>query len=213
MNRLQRLARNRLLDAGAAVLIPLFLYKWAVFLPGRWSGFDFSHFYVSGWMLLKGQNPYTTPVEALSRAMGFEYLTYLPVATYPPAFLWMFAALAALPPRAAFAIWVALELISLAAVLWLTCWLLRERLSSRGRLFVGALTVVSQCVMYHLLFSQAQLSLAALVLAGYAAQRAGRHGWACVAISVAGFSSSIHSFCCPGLCGPARAVRAVEVVG
>jgi hypothetical protein len=186
MNKLRRLARNRLLDAGAAVLIPLFLYKWAVILPSRWSGFDFNHFYVSGWMLLKGQNPYTTSVEALSHAMGFEFATYLPIATYPPAFLWIFAALAALPPRAAFAIWVALELISLAAVLWLTCWLLGERLSSRGRLFVVALTVMSQCVMYHLLFSQAQLLLAALVLAGYAAQRAGRHGWACMAVATAG---------------------------
>jgi hypothetical protein len=186
MNRLRQLARNRLLDVGAAVLIPLFLYKWAVSLPSRWSGFDFSHFYVSGWVLLKGQNPYTTSLEALSHAMGFEYLTYLPVASYPPAFLWMFAALAALPPRTAFAVWVALELISLVAVLWLTFRLLGERLSSRGRLFVVALTIASQCVMYHLLFSQAQLLLAALVLAGYAAQRAGRQGWACVAVSVAG---------------------------
>lgn len=186
MNRLQRLARNRLLDAGAVVLIALFLYKWAVILPSRWSGFDFNHFYTSGWMLLRGQNPYTTSVEALSHAMGFEFVAYLPVASYPPAFLWMFAALSALPPRAAFAIWAALELISLAAVLWLTYWLLGQRLSSRGRLFVAALTIVSPCVMYHLLFSQAQLLLAALVLAGYAAQRVGRQGWACVAISVAG---------------------------
>jgi hypothetical protein len=51
---------------------------------------------------------------------------------------------------------------------------------------VVALTITSQSVLYHLLFSQAQLLLAALVLAGYAAQRAGRHGWACVVVATAG---------------------------
>jgi hypothetical protein len=186
MDRLRRLAQVRLLDAGAIVLIFLFLYKWAVFLPARWSDFDFNGFYVCGRTLLDGKNPYTTSVEALSHAMGFRFYAYPPTAGYPPPFLWMFAALAALPPRAAFAIWVAVELISLAAILWLTRWLLRGRLSSRGWLFVVALTITSQCVLYHLLFSQAQLLLAALVLAGYAAQRAGRHGWACIAVATAG---------------------------
>ena len=185
MDKLRRLARTRLLDAGAVVLIFLFLCKWAMFLPARWSDYDFNGFYVCGRVLLDGQNPYTTSVEALSHAMGFRFEAYPPTAGYPPPFLWMFAALAALPLRAAFAIWVVVELISLAAILWLTRCLLRQRLSSQGWLFVAALTITSQCVTYHLLFSQAQLLLAAVVLAGYAAQRAGRHGWACVAVSVA----------------------------
>ncbi len=168
------------------MLIPLFLYKWAVILPARWSDFDFNGFYTVGRMLLTGHNPYTTSVEALSHAMGFRFVAYQPIASYPPACLWLFAALSALPPRAAFAVWVALELVCLAIVLWLTRSLLRERLSSRGWLFVVALTITSQCVLYHLLYSQVQLLLAVLVLAGYAAQRAGRNGWACLAVATAG---------------------------
>jgi hypothetical protein len=186
MNWLRRLATNRMLDVGAVAFIVFVLVRWSVILPPRWSDFDFNHLYVGGRMLLEGQNPYTTSIEALSHAMGFRFVTELPIATYPPPFLWIFAALAALSPRAAFAVWTALELVCLAVILWLTRRLLGERLSSRGWLFVAALTITSRAATYHLLFSQTQLLLAALVLAAYTAHRAGRYGWACLAVSVAG---------------------------
>jgi hypothetical protein len=137
-------------------------------------------------MLLEGQNPYTTSIEATSHALGLNYSGDIPIATYPPAFLWIFAALAALPPRAAFAVWVALELICLVVILWLTRRVLGERLSARGWLFVVALATTSRPLSYNLFYSQPQLLLAALVLAGYAAHRAGRYGWACAAVSAAG---------------------------
>jgi glycosyl transferase family 87 len=186
MNLLRRLATYRILDVGAVTLTVSVLVWWAVVLPRRWNDYDFNHYYVSGRMLLAGQNPYTTSLEAVSQALGFRYAADLPIATYPPAFLWIFAALAVLPPRSAFAVWVALELVCLAVILWLTRRLLGERLSGRGWLFVVALATISRTVSYNLYYSQAQLLLAALVLAGYAAHRAGRHGWACVAVSTAG---------------------------
>jgi hypothetical protein len=157
-----------------------------VVLPPRWSDFDFNLYYVGSRTLLEGRNPYTTSQKPMSDALGFRFSEEYPIAGYPPSFLWLFAPLAALPPPAAFAIWVAVEIGCLVAILWLSRWLLGERLSARGWLFVVALAISSRTVSYNLYFSQVQLLLAALVLAAYAAQRAGRHGWACLAVSTAG---------------------------
>jgi hypothetical protein len=182
----RRLATYRILDVGAVALTASVLVWWFVVLPPRWNDYDFNHYYVSGRMLLEGQNPYTTSLATVSHALGFRYAADLPIATYPPLFLWMFAALAVLPPKTAFATWVASELICLMAVLWLTRRVLGERLSVRGWLFVAALTIISRPVSYNLYYSQPQLLLAALVLGAYGARLAGRPGWACAAISTAG---------------------------
>jgi len=186
MNGWRRLATYRILDVGAIALTVAVLVWWCMVLPPRWSDFDFNHYYASGRMLLEGQNPYTTSIKATSHALGFNYSGDIPIAGYPPTFLWMFAALAALPPQAAFAIWLVLELICLGTVLWLTRRVLGQRLSARGWLFVVALTIMSRTVSYNLYYSQPQLLLAALVLGAYAAQRAGRHGRACAAVTIAG---------------------------
>jgi len=186
MNWLRRLAQNRLLDVGAILIMASIVVLWAVILPPRWSDFDFNLYYVGSRTLLEGRNPYTTLQKPMSEALGFRFSEEYPVAGYPPSFLWLFTPLAALPPRVAFAIWVALEIGCLVAILWLMRWLLRGKLSSRGWLFVVALAISSRTVSYNFYFSQVQLLLAALVLAAYAAQRASRHGWACVAVSAAG---------------------------
>jgi hypothetical protein len=182
----RRLAGYRIVDVAAVTVALSVIVLWSMSVPSRWSEFDFNHYYVGGRMLLEGQNPYRTSLKAMSDALGFRFSEVLPIAGYPPSFLWLFTLLAALPPRTAFAIWVAGEIACLAVILWLTRQLLGKRLSARGWLFVAVLAVTSWPVMYHLLFSQVQLLLAALVLAAYAAYRAGHHGWACLAVSVAG---------------------------
>ena len=186
MNWLRRLAAYRILDVGAIAITIAVIIFWVMVLPARWSKFDFNHYYVGGRMLFEGQNPYTASLPAMSRALGFQYSEDYPIASYPPSFLWMFAALAALPPRGAFAIWLVVEISCLVGILWLTRRLLGERVSARGWLFVVALTIISRTVSYSLFFSQVQLLLAVLVLAAYMAHRDGRHGWACFAVSVAG---------------------------
>ena len=186
MSWLRRLATHRLLDVGAILVTVSVVVLWAVILPSRWSDFDFNNFYMSGRMLLEGQNPYTTSLRDMSQSLGFRFAEDIPITGYPPSFLWLFAMLATLPPRPAFIVWLALEIGCLIAILWLTRRLLVGRLSARGWLFVSALTIISRTVSYSLYFSQVQLLLAALVLAAYAAHRAGRHGWACLAVSAAG---------------------------
>jgi multidrug transporter EmrE-like cation transporter len=175
-----------MLDVAAVMIAVSAVGLWFVRVPPRWSDSDFSYYYVSSRMLLEGQNPYTTPLQAMSQALGFRFSEEFPIAGYPPSFLRLFAPLAALPPRVAFAIWVSMEIGCLAVVLWLTRRLLGERLSARGWLFVATLAICSRTVTYHLFYSQIQLLLAALVLAGYAAHRGGKHGWACLLVSIAG---------------------------
>ena len=186
MNWLRRLGQNRLLDVGAVVILLALVCRWSMVLPARWNDFDFNHYYVGSRMLLQGQNPYRMSIQPMSVALGFTYGQRLPVAGYPPSFLSLLMPLAALPPRAAYGIWVFTEIGSLVIILWLIRRLLGERLSARGWLFVAMLTTTSRSVSYSLLLSQTQLLLAAMVLAAYAAHRAGRHGWACLTISAAG---------------------------
>jgi len=186
MNWLRRLATYRLLDVGAILVTVSVVVLWAMILPPRWVDSDFNNLYLSGRMLLEGQNPYTTSLRDMSQALGFHFVARIPIAGYPPSFLYVFAVLATLPPRVAFVTWLALEIGSLILVLQLTRWLLGGKLSARGWLFVSTLTIISRTVSYNLYFSQVQLMLAAFVLAAYAAHRAGRHGWACLVVSAAG---------------------------
>jgi len=182
----RRLARSRLFDIAAVMVTMSAVVLWSVRVPSRWFDFDFNHYYVGSRILLKGQNPYTTPLKAMSQELGFRFSEEYPVAGYPPSFLRLFEPLAALPPRVAFAVWVSIEIGCLVVILWLTHRLLAGKLSARGWLFVVALTICSRTVTYQLYYSQIQLLLAALVLAGYAAHRAGKHGWACLAVATAG---------------------------
>ncbi len=186
MDWLRRLATSPLLDVAAILLAIAVVVLWAVVLPSCWTDFDFNNFYVSGRMLLEGQNPYTTSLRDMSQTLGFRFFDEIPIAGYPPSFLYVFAALATLPPRVAFIVWLALEIGCLILLLQLTHRLLGGRLSARAWRFVVVLTIISRTVSYSLFFSQVQLMLAVFVLAAYAAHRGGRHGWACLAVSAAG---------------------------
>jgi hypothetical protein len=175
-----------MLDVGAALITVLSVWRIVAMLPFRVWGFDFNHFYVSSRLLLEGRNPYLNSLEPMSREMGFEFGKDLPIPHYPPSFLWMFAPLASLPPRAAFAVWVMGEVLSLGLLLWLARLLLRDRMSLRGWGFLCAATIASQPVFMQFCFSQTQLLLAVMALGAYACHRRGRHTAACMAITLAG---------------------------
>ena len=101
-----------------------------------------------------------------------------------------------------------MEIGCLVVILWLTHRLLAKKLSGRGWLFVVALTIGSRTVTYHLFYSQIQLLLAALVLAGYAARRAGKYGWACLVVSIAGILKFYPFFLLPWFVWPGGRMRA-----
>src|SRR5271169_2363309 len=120
MDWLRRLAANRLLDVAAVLMVISVIVLWVGVLPTYWRDFDFNNFYISGRMLLEGQNPYKTSFREMSQALGFRFFEEIPIAGYPPSFLYVFAALATLPPRAAFIVWLVLEFSCLIFILWLT---------------------------------------------------------------------------------------------
>jgi hypothetical protein len=186
MDWLRRLGTSRLLDVGAVLITIAVIVLWAGMLPSCWIDYDFNNFYMSGRMLLQGQNPYTTSMREMSQSLGFRFSEEIPIAGYPPSFLYVFAALALLPPFAAFLVWLALEIVCLIVLLRLTHRLVGNRLSPRAWRFVVVLTIISRAVSFSLYFSQVQLMLAVFVLGAYAMHRAGRHGWACLVVSAAG---------------------------
>ena len=184
----RRVAHSRLLDVGMMLVGLVGAIRIAWVLPQRANRNDFAHYYLSSRLLLEGKNPYSTPLEPLYAKYGFVLdgaLTEVRTPN-PPAFLWLFAPLAVLGPRGAFAVWVTVEILSLSGILFLTQHCLADRLSNRGMRFVCAAGVASAPVYWHFYFSQVQLLLAATVLAAYAWQRQGRHLAACLAVVGAG---------------------------
>ncbi len=177
--------QNRLLDLAAAVLAVVGVARLAVVLPARATQNDFAHYYVTSRLVLEGRNPYGVSLAPLYAAHGFVYQEEVPVATNPPTLLWLFAPLALLPARAAFWAWTAVQAASLAVILVLTRRLLHGRLSARAWRFVVAGTLASATVYWHFVYAQWQLLLAALVLAAFAWQAAGKPMTACLMIAAA----------------------------
>ena len=91
-----------------------------------------------------------------------------------------------LPATVAFGLWEGAQLASLVGLVWLTGRLLGERLSRPGRLVLVAAVAVAGPVFWSFIYAQAQLPLAALVLAAFYWHRQGRVGWACAAAALAG---------------------------
>lgn len=184
----RRLARNRLLDAVAVFWLLLGLFLIGRMLPARANQIDFSHYYVSSRLLLEGHNPYRLSLAELYRQHSFviEEDRAILRATNPPPLLCLFAPLAMLPPATAFALWVGVQALSLAAILGLTRQLLGQRLSGRGFLFLCAAAVCCAPVYWHFYYSQLQLLLAALVLGACVLQQRQRETAACLLVTAAG---------------------------
>jgi hypothetical protein len=183
-----RLARNRLLDVGAAALALIGVGRVMSRLPVSAVSNDFAHYYLASDALLHGENPYTLDLGTRYPEHGFQLVADLPhvIAANPPPFLWLFAPLAALPVRGAFLAWVTVQVTCLVLILWLTCRLLGEPIGGRGQFFVVTMTLASAPVYWHFVYSQLGLLLAALLLAGYALLRGGRTLLACLLVAAAG---------------------------
>jgi hypothetical protein len=186
MERLQRIAGNRLLDIAMAALTFMCLVRLALALPERAHRIDFAHYYASSRTLLETGRPYGVDLEPMYQRFGFDVPEEIRHATNPPSLLWLFAPFAWLPPAGAFIAWTLVQALALAAILWQTKRLLAGRLSDRAWRFVCCGVISSHPVYWHFCFSQTQLLLAALVLAAFAWHRHGKHTHACLAVTAAG---------------------------
>lgn len=146
---LRRLAQNRLLDVGAVLLAVVSVMRIGAALPERMRHNDFAHYYVCSQMLLRGLNPYTTPLAPDFADHGLVYQERIPVATNPPWLVWLFASVAALPVRAAFWVWVGVQAIALGAIMWLTWQEIGARLSPRQWRLLIVGVIIWDAVLWH----------------------------------------------------------------
>jgi hypothetical protein len=176
------------LDVAAGLIALVHVICIAVVLPSRTFTYDFNHSYVSSRLLREGHNPYRTSLAIESEKYGFVHTEMIPTATNPPSLLWLFAPLTMVPPRAAFWVWVGVEAVSLAIILWLTRHLLRGRFTRRAWRFFCAGVLASAPVYWHFVFSHVEMTLGAVLLAAYAWHKDGRHDRACWAVMLTGMT-------------------------
>jgi hypothetical protein len=181
-----RLAGNPLMDVGAAGLLLLAAIQIAAELPRHFDQPDFSHYYAWGRALLEGASPYAGNLAPFYERNGFLFDLHTPYSTATPLFVWVFAAIAWMPPRLAFAACAAVQIASLAIILLLTRSLLAGRLSPRGWRFVCAGAVCTPAVYWHLCAGHLELLLAAMTLMAYRWHLAGKPLAACLTVTAAG---------------------------
>ncbi len=177
---------RRLLEWAAIGLIAVSLMRLAVMLPQRAKDLDYSHYYLATRLLLEGKSVYTTSLVPLYAQYGFVPDQDMPMVGHSPTLLWMFTPVAVLRPELGFWIWVGIEAVALAAILWLVWRLLGSRLSPRGWLIVVAAVLSSDAVYWHFYTSQVQLLVAAVILAAYSFHRSGKYLAACLVLTCAG---------------------------
>ena len=87
-------------------------------LRTRWNQLDFSAFYVWAVALRQGLNPYVDRLDTLAKNLGMNVGPF-DLANYPPLFLICFLPLSHLSAPAAYAVWMSLQYVSLAGMLYL----------------------------------------------------------------------------------------------
>jgi hypothetical protein len=156
------------------------------FLPTRINENDFSMAYLSGRVLADGGNPYRTDLVEYSHRLGLKFSDGTCPATNPPFLTWSWHWLAKLPVADAFAVIIALQAVSLIVVLWMTWWLLNDRLLPSAWCLAAGLTCCSLPVLDHFWFSQVQLPLLALLMTGFCLWRRSRPDLASAVLTLAG---------------------------
>ena len=131
-------------------------------LPSRATQVDYSVYYLSGYLLLQGANPYTADLNRLATLFDMDTLG-IPRATDPPTFLAMFEPLAMLGPRESYWTWQALNALALAVSLWM--------LLGRGSgirpdvgIALAALAVMYPAVLNHFYYGQNKVQVLLLLV-------------------------------------------------
>lgn len=154
-------------------------------LPGGFERNDFAHYYLSATILLRGENPYTVPLEPLCEEFGFEYDQRIPYGANPPLLIRAFTLIAWMPPQIAFGVWMAIELGLLCLLLECTRRIVGWHTHQvTWWLFVG-FVLSSTSLQAHTYYSQVQLLVAAVLAVAFAARLKGQHWLACGLVALA----------------------------
>src|SRR5581483_1000199 len=131
-------------------------------LPARAGRFDFSIYYASALALRQNLNPYRINLARIGAPLGLETAP-IEHATDPPAFLVCFEPLTLLPVRAAYWVWIALNLAALLAALRLLLGA-PSGIDSRLGLALGALALLYPPVGDHFFWAQNKLLVLLLLV-------------------------------------------------
>jgi hypothetical protein len=127
---------------------------------GRQTRWDFSHYYVSALAMREGLDPYRIDLRPLAARLGLEGIGR---ATYPPFFILGFEPLTLMAPHAAWWTWFAINLIALAASLFILIGLAGGS-SIRERLANAALLLLFPPLGVHIFYSQTQILILLLLV-------------------------------------------------
>lgn len=144
------------------VLGAMGLWRIAGTLPERSTALDFSHYYASGSLLLRGQDPYRVDLREEVARSGLQLEGVVFRATNPPPLIALSSPLALLPPGVAHSVWTGVQVACLAALLWLTVTI--GGLSPQGGLCFAGAALFSYAVYSHFYYAQTQLLIGALLL-------------------------------------------------
>jgi hypothetical protein len=176
----------RPVTAGLGVaLVAIGVYTIISFLPARENGSDFSQVYVAARVMQDGLNPYEIALDQYATDHNLHFSEIVSQTTNPPVLVWMLQPLGRLEPSKAFALLVAVEFFSLLVVMACAVRLLGRRLSPAGWCLAAGLLCCSMPIFFHFWFSQVQLPLLALVMAGVLALRSRRPWTACMLLTLA----------------------------
>lgn len=126
----------------------------------RQTQWDFSHYYVSALAMRQGLDPYRIDLRPLGSRLGLEGIAR---ATYPPFFIMGFEPLTLMGPHAAWWTWFAINLMALAASLFILI-ALAEEPGTRERLAIAALLLLYPPLGVHLFYSQTQILILLLLV-------------------------------------------------
>jgi hypothetical protein len=131
VRRIENENSGQLVKGGLRRLIESSVLAWALSLCAiggllllpfklrtRWNQLDFSAFYVWAVALHRGLNPYSDRLDSIAKNLGMNLGPY-DLANYPPLFLICFLPLTHLSAPAAYVVWMSLQYLLLAGVIYL----------------------------------------------------------------------------------------------
>lgn len=123
---------------------------------------------------------------AYNAAAGLPFTAVMGPATNPPLLLWFYTFLAACSPTVGFWIFVAVEVISLFVIFAVSGTMLGRRLAPAQWCLAVGLTACSMPMFHHFWFTQVQLPLLAIIMAGVYLWQRGATAGACGLLTLAG---------------------------
>ncbi len=158
-----------------------FEFLWA-FSP-RANQIDFSHYYVSALAMRRGVDPYITDLSPLAKSLGLE-VAEMTTGTYPPTFILCFEPLTLLSPVPAYRVWTAMNLLFLAAALYL---LLDGMPGDTDlRLALVGLAILYTPITSNFFYAQTQILILLLLTVFMRSLKSGRQALAGAVLGLAG---------------------------